>query len=258
MALYCSPADKGKQYSGKFFGPSGFATECCLQKPVRVRKQREDLAEREIRCTFAVHGGMAERSIAAVLKTVELQGSGGSNPSSSATSGCENARSPKRPGCGEENERAAKSGKPVCRYPIPYSARYARGGAMQQRIRAGLTASSVTCPLPARNIFRIIWRSRGGKTRNTTLRSACNMPEESPGSRKTRSVARRSPIPCPTARKADAFPAGCRDDARLQSAAQPRTMFRARPETPRKRMKNAVRGFSNALPAAARERSRRG
>lgn len=132
------------------------------------------------------------------------------------------------------------------------------GGAMQQRIRAGLTASSVTCPLPARNIFRIIWRSRGWKTRNTTLRSACNMPEESPGSRKTRSVARRSPIPCPTARKADAFPAGCRDDARLQSAAQPRTMFRARPETPRKRMKNAVRGFSNALPAAARERSRRG
>lgn len=131
-------------------------------------------------------------------------------------------------------------------------------GAMQQRIRAGLTASSVTCPLPARNIFRIIWRSRGWKTRNTTLRSACNMPEESPGSRKTRSVARRSPIPCPTARKADAFPAGCRDDARLQSAAQPRTMFRARPETPRKRMKNAVRGFSNALPAAARERSRRG
>ena len=100
--------------------------------------------------------------------------------------------------------------------------------------------------------------SRGWKTRNTTLRSACNMPEESPGSRKTRSVARRSPIPCPTARKADAFPAGCRDDARLQSAAQPRTMFRARPETPRKRMKNAVRGFSNALPAAARERSRRG
>ena len=180
---------------------------------------------------------MAERSIAAVLKTVELQGSGGSNPSSSATSGCENARSPKRPGCGEENERAAKSGKPVCRYPIPYSARYARGGAMQQRIRAGLTASSVTCPLPARNIFRIIWRSRGWKTRNTTLRSACNMPEESPGSRKTRSVARRSPIPCPTARKADAFPAGCRDDARLQSAAQPRTMFRARPEIPRKRMK---------------------
>lgn len=34
--------------------------------------------------TFA-DGGMAEWSIAAVLKTVELRGSGGSNPSSSAS-----------------------------------------------------------------------------------------------------------------------------------------------------------------------------
>ena len=34
-------------------------------------------------CTFA-GGEMAERSIAAVLKTVDLQGSGGSNPSLSA------------------------------------------------------------------------------------------------------------------------------------------------------------------------------
>ena len=93
---------------------------------------------------------MAERSIAAVLKTVELQGSGGSNPSSSATSGCENARSPKRPGCGEENGRAAKSGKPVCRYPIPYSARYARGGgdatANTGRFDGKFGYLSVACP----------------------------------------------------------------------------------------------------------------
>ncbi len=34
-------------------------------------------------CNFAP-GEMAERSIAAVLKTVDLQGSGGSNPSLSA------------------------------------------------------------------------------------------------------------------------------------------------------------------------------
>ena len=35
--------------------------------------------------TFATHfGEMAERSIAAVLKTVDLRGSGGSNPSLSA------------------------------------------------------------------------------------------------------------------------------------------------------------------------------
>ena len=36
-------------------------------------------------CNFAP-GEMAERSIAAVLKTVDLQGSGGSNPSLSAGS----------------------------------------------------------------------------------------------------------------------------------------------------------------------------
>ena len=34
---------------------------------------------------FLMHGEMAEWSIAAVLKTVELRGSGGSNPSLSAT-----------------------------------------------------------------------------------------------------------------------------------------------------------------------------
>ena len=36
-------------------------------------------------CYFCLTGRMAEWSIAAVLKTVELQGSGGSNPSPSAT-----------------------------------------------------------------------------------------------------------------------------------------------------------------------------
>ena len=41
--------------------------------------------ESEIGVIFAL-GKMAEWSIAAVLKTVELQGSGGSNPSLSATS----------------------------------------------------------------------------------------------------------------------------------------------------------------------------
>ena len=43
----------------------------------------EDLAEWKNRATF-VPGKMAEWSIAAVLKTVELRGSGGSNPSLSA------------------------------------------------------------------------------------------------------------------------------------------------------------------------------
>ena len=43
----------------------------------------EDLAEWKNRATF-VPGKMAEWSIAAVLKTVELQGSGGSNPPLSA------------------------------------------------------------------------------------------------------------------------------------------------------------------------------
>ncbi len=37
-------------------------------------------------CTFINPGEMAERSIAAVLKTVDLRGSGGSNPSLSAKS----------------------------------------------------------------------------------------------------------------------------------------------------------------------------
>ena len=41
------------------------------------------MAESKIRYTFAL-GEMAEWSIAAVLKTVELRGSGGSNPSFSA------------------------------------------------------------------------------------------------------------------------------------------------------------------------------
>ena len=41
------------------------------------------MAESKIRYTFAP-GEMAEWSIAAVLKTVELRGSGGSNPSLSA------------------------------------------------------------------------------------------------------------------------------------------------------------------------------
>ena len=44
--------------------------------------------ESEIGVIFAL-GKMAEWSIAAVLKTVELQGSGGSNPSLSATSASE-------------------------------------------------------------------------------------------------------------------------------------------------------------------------
>ena len=43
----------------------------------------KDLAEWKNRATF-VPGKMAEWSIAAVLKTVELRGSGGSNPSLSA------------------------------------------------------------------------------------------------------------------------------------------------------------------------------
>ena len=47
---------------------------------------RKDLAEWKIRVTFA-SGKMAEWSIAAVLKTVELRGSGGSNPSLSAIGG---------------------------------------------------------------------------------------------------------------------------------------------------------------------------
>ena len=46
-------------------------------------KRDKDLAEWKIRATF-VPGKMAEWSIAAVLKTVELRGSGGSNPSLSA------------------------------------------------------------------------------------------------------------------------------------------------------------------------------
>ena len=46
-------------------------------------KRDKDLAEWKIRATF-VPGKMAEWSIAAVLKNVELRGSGGSNPSLSA------------------------------------------------------------------------------------------------------------------------------------------------------------------------------
>ena len=49
------------------------------------------MAESKIRYTFAL-GEMAEWSIAAVLKTVELQGSGGSNPSLSAEDGREDVR----------------------------------------------------------------------------------------------------------------------------------------------------------------------
>ena len=54
-------------------------------------KRDKDLAEWKIRATF-VPGKMAEWSIAAVLKTVELQGSGGSNPSLSAEDGREDVR----------------------------------------------------------------------------------------------------------------------------------------------------------------------
>ncbi len=46
---------------------------------------KKDLASSPKSCTFApCYGEMAERSIAAVLKTVDLRGSGGSNPSLSA------------------------------------------------------------------------------------------------------------------------------------------------------------------------------
>ena len=49
--------------------------ECC----------EKDFAMSSKSCIFALHfGEMAERSIAAVLKTVDLRGSGGSNPSLSA------------------------------------------------------------------------------------------------------------------------------------------------------------------------------
>ncbi len=52
-------------------------------------KRDKDLAEWKIRATFVL-GKMAEWSIAAVLKTVELRGSGGSNPSLSAKEECDN------------------------------------------------------------------------------------------------------------------------------------------------------------------------
>ena len=54
----------------------------------------QTFAYSKIMRTFATHlrnkstGEMAEWSIAAVLKTVELRGSGGSNPSLSATESC--------------------------------------------------------------------------------------------------------------------------------------------------------------------------
>ena len=51
---------------------------------VWVEKGNKDLAEWKKGATFAL-GKLAEWSIAAVLKTVELQGSGGSNPSLSAS-----------------------------------------------------------------------------------------------------------------------------------------------------------------------------
>ncbi len=52
-------------------------------RPLRGGKRGKDLAEWKIGVTF-VCGKLAEWSIAAVLKTVEPQGSGGSNPSLSA------------------------------------------------------------------------------------------------------------------------------------------------------------------------------
>ena len=51
--------------------------------PPRIQFRRMDLQKTNIVRTFAA-GEMAEWSIAAVLKTVELRGSGGSNPSLSA------------------------------------------------------------------------------------------------------------------------------------------------------------------------------
>ena len=48
-------------------------------------KRDSELEKRNFRYIFAL-GKMAEWSIAAVLKTVELRGSGGSNPSLSAES----------------------------------------------------------------------------------------------------------------------------------------------------------------------------
>ena len=61
--------------------PAVRSLRCQAGKPGIKRSQ--DLAVSKIGVTF-VPGKMAEWSIAAVLKTVELQGSGGSNPSLSA------------------------------------------------------------------------------------------------------------------------------------------------------------------------------
>ena len=54
--------------------------------PLRTINRGKDLAEWKNGATF-VPGKLAEWSIAAVLKTVEPQGSGGSNPSLSARAG---------------------------------------------------------------------------------------------------------------------------------------------------------------------------
>ncbi len=54
-----------------------------MMRPVGCEIPDKDLAEWKIGTTF-VSGKLAEWSIAAVLKTVEPQGSGGSNPSLSA------------------------------------------------------------------------------------------------------------------------------------------------------------------------------
>lgn len=58
--------------------------------PLRTINRGKDLAEWKNGATF-VPGKLAEWSIAAVLKTVEPQGSGGSNPSLSAIKGVNQA-----------------------------------------------------------------------------------------------------------------------------------------------------------------------
>lgn len=75
--------------SGIFCRKSASSPALCFGTtgPGRPRLRHEHLAESKIHVTFAP-GKMAEWSIAAVLKTVELQGSGGSNPSLSASEDC--------------------------------------------------------------------------------------------------------------------------------------------------------------------------
>ena len=161
-----------------------------------------DLAESKIRRIFAA-GEMAEWSIAAVLKTVEPQGSGGSNPSLSARAGKAAMKSqlfyfgeqPGLPEAARQNKKVAFRHFPALA-GTPPAGKGTASNASQSRPDRRCRAVRIKCRPPLRQIAA--GRQGNGEQSKTILprptmpRSSNKIPPAAPPDRRRQARERRA------------------------------------------------------------------